>query len=54
MTWSDYMRNYGYREYPCIKHDKAFCLECYGPEPEELTSVSAPCTADEKPPENNN
>ena len=31
-TWDEYMRTYGYREYPCLKHDRPFCEECYGPE----------------------
>lgn len=31
-TWDDYMRQYGYREYPCQKHNKPFCEECYGKE----------------------
>ena len=33
MTWSDYMKNYGYREYPCQDHGRPFCEECYGPDP---------------------
>jgi hypothetical protein len=33
MTWSDYMKNYGYREYPCLDHGLPFCEKCYGPDP---------------------
>lgn len=32
MSWSDYMKNYGYREYPCEAHGCPFCEECYGPD----------------------
>lgn len=41
MSWSDYMKNYGYREYPCVAHERPFCEECYGPDP---LSVSKPET----------
>ena len=33
MTWGDYMKNYGYREYPCQDHGLPFCEKCYGPDP---------------------
>lgn len=26
--WSEYMKREGWKEYPCIKHDKPYCPEC--------------------------